>query len=481
MTRVLFVLPPAEDELVLPKGGHTGGWYGIGLPYIAAFLERTCDCIETSALIEFTTYYKDFKTKYEKKLEAFRPDYICMQVYSMNRISAFKLTELTHTYHPEMKVILGGHHVSVFAEQIVEKYPYVQCVRGEGEIAVLDIIMGWETGSIVQGKLIENLDTLPFPKHEWFFERDPDRNMACLMATRSCPKKCSFCCLPNVSYRKYRKRSVENIMAEIRYIHKRWPQVTRLVMQDDAFTLDNQLVIDLCKKLVEEDLHFKFIMASTVKPASEEMFYWMERAGLEHLYIGLETGNQFMLDRCHKGIQLEDVENVFRMLKKYPKLVVSTYLIAGLPGETWWTIENTVEFVKSLQRISYDFVDDATPIWAYPGTQLYEDMKGAGLIDDSYWFTDGKCPNWTVEHDEKELAEMREYLLRRVSFTRIFTPTGFYHQFFNAPLNVLKFMWYHPIFIKYALGMSFALMFPKLNKFLRGHKLQERWLLKGES
>lgn len=398
----------------------------------------------------------------------------------MNRINAFKIVEILHEYNPEIKIVLGGHHTSVFAEQIVERYPYVYCVKGEGELAVLDIVSGWEESHIIQGKLIDNLDTIPFPKHEWFFEKDPDRDMACLMSTRSCPFACRFCCLPNVSYRKFRKRSVQNIMAEIRYIHTRWPQVTRLVMQDDAFTLDNQLVIDLCKALIAEDLHFKFIMASTVKPASEEMFYWMEKAGLEHLYIGLETGNQHMLDRCKKGIKLEDVERVFTILSKYPKLVVSTYLIAGLPGETWDTIRETVQFVKKLQRISYDFVDDATPIWAYPGTQLYEDMKSAGLIDDSYWFTTGKCPNWTVEHNEHELAEMREYLLRRVSFTRIFTPTGFYHQMTNAPLNVLKFIWYHPVFTKYALGMSFGLMFPRLNRILRGHKLQERWLLKGE-
>jgi len=75
----------------------------------------------------------------------------------------------------------------------------------------------------------------------------------------------------------------------------------------------------------------------------------------------------------------------------------------------------------------------------------------------------------------RELREMQQYLLNRVSFTRIFTPTGFYHQMSNAPLNVLSFAYHHPRFIKYALGESFGYMFPNLYQKLRGYKIQKRW------
>ena len=132
---------------------------------------------------------------------------------------------------------------------------------------------------------------------------------------------------------------------------------------------------------------------------------------------------------------------------------------------------------KELQKIKYDYVYDVNPTFVYPGTELYELMKQAGKIDDNYWLTDGDCPNYTVEHDVHTIMEMRRYILKRVSFLRIFTPIGFFHQFFNAPRNLLEVIWYHPENLKYALGDSFSIMFPKLYRKLRGDKIERRYEL----
>jgi radical SAM superfamily enzyme YgiQ (UPF0313 family) len=165
--------------------------------------------------------------------------------------------------------------------------------------------------------------------------------------------------------------------------------------------------------------------------------------------------------------------------KGHPHLIISTYLITGLPGETWETVKETISFVKELQGISYNFVDFSTIIWAFPGTELYDLMVKSGKWTDEMWFNDVECPNWTVEHDVKELRKMQQYLLDRVSFTRIFTPVGFYHQILTAwnwrLFNTIQFAVYHSVFIKYALGESFARMFPRLYQKIRGYKIQKRW------
>jgi len=177
---------------------------------------------------------------------------------------------------------------------------------------------------------------------------------------------------------------------------------------------------------------------------------------------------------------LKEVEQLFKNARKYPKLIISTFLMTGLPGETWDTVEDTVNFVKKLQAISYDFVDFSNIVWAYPATQLYEIMKDAGVVDDEYWFGNNPCLNYTLEHSLKELIDMQQYLLNRISLLRIFTPIGFYHQILTAEprrlFNTLRFIWYHPQFLKYALGGSIGYMFPRLYTFLRGYKLQPRWL-----
>jgi len=486
MSKILFAFPPPEEDITLPKGGYTNGWYGCGMPYIMSYVEQYDH--KTESAIELNQRWDEYWHNVIIKIEEFRPKYLALQLYSTNRLSGFRTFELIKNIYPEIKIIFGGHHTSVFAKQIAERFKGCICVIGEGEETVNEIISGvsldqikgiayWDGEKVVETPPRDppELDKLPFPKHEVFLDAHPDWHIANIMTSRGCVFNCSFCCLKYVSKRKFRTRSIENLMKEIDYIHERFPQVDTISIQDDIFTLNNERVIAFCKEYLNRGYTYKFIMAGYVKPMTEEMLYWMNKAGLTHLYVGLESGNQDILDRAHKGIKLEDVVSAFEKLRKYPKLVISTYLITGLPGETWDTVNETIRFIQKLQKISYDYVDDSTIIWAYPGTEIYHAMVDAGKLDDDYWFSSGPCPNYTLEHSLSELKQMRYKLLDHVSFTRFFTPRGFFYQITNSPVNVLKFMWYHPIFIKYAVGMSVSLMFPKFTAWVRGYKLQERW------
>src|SRR5690606_35268510 len=114
-----------------------------------------------------------------------------------------------------------------------------------------------------------------------------------------------------------------------------------------------------------------------------------------------------------------------------------------------------------LQKIKYDLIFDVNPTFVYQGTELYEMMKQADKIDDSYWLTDKDCPMFTLEHSERQIIKWRKKILYRTSFLRVFTPWGI-HQFLNAPKPLLEFFWHHPENIKFALADSFSIMFPKL-------------------
>lgn len=471
--KVLFLIPPAEHSL--RKAHEKDNGYGLGRAYLMSYLKAHGHEVDT---IPFNMCSdEEYLSNLTNKLNSFRPDFVSITMFSVNRVMGFKCIEHIDdkAWHRDIKIIVGGHHASALPEQLIKKYPFIQVVVGEGEIALLDIVEGRETGKIVQRPLIQDLDSLPFPDHKYFFDAEPDRKNATMVTSRGCPFHCSFCSLPSVSHRKYRKRSVQNVFDEIKWLKDNLPQVKNIGLQDDAFMLDNQRVIDLCKMLVENDIHFNFAVSGRVHPVSDELLYWMDKAGMHMVSIGLETGNQHMINRANKHITLEQVENYFTLAKKYPKIVITTFLMVGLPGETWDTIKNTVKFIHKLQKIKYDYIYDATPTFVYPGTELYEMMKSAGKIDDDYWLTDGDCPNFTLEHDLHTIMEMRRYLLKRVSFLRIFTPIGFVTQFFNAPKNLLEVIWNYPENIKFALGDSFSMMFPKLYRKLRGDKIERRY------
>lgn len=471
--KVLFLIPPAEHSL--RKAHEKDNGYGLGRAYLMSYLQAHGHSVDTVPFNMCSD--EEYWWELWRKIVDFCPDFVSITMFSVNRVMGFTCIEKIHSLYPEAKIVVGGHHASALPEQLIQKYPFIQVVVGEGEIALLDIVEGRETGKIVQRPLIHDLDSIPFPDHKYFFDVEPERKNAIMLTSRGCPMRpaCSFCSLPSVSESRYRKRSVANVFEEIMWIKKNLPQVVNIGIQDDAFMMDNKRIIDLCKLVVEHNLGFNFAVSGRVHPVSDELLYWMDKARMHMVSIGLETGNQHMINRAHKKITLEQVENYFRLAKKYPKMVITTFLMVGLPGETWDTIKNTVKFIHKLQKIKYDYIYDATPTFVYPGTELYEMMKEAGKITDEYWLTDGDCPNFTVEHNVHEIMEMRRYLLKRVSFLRIFTPIGFVTQFFNAPKNLLEVVWHHPENIKFALGDSFSIMFPKLYRKLRGDKIERRY------
>jgi radical SAM superfamily enzyme YgiQ (UPF0313 family) len=471
MSRVLFLLPPPEDSIRTVKNDQEG--YGLGIPYLSAYLKLQGH--ETDALLNFHMSYNDYILNVHAKLMFFEPDVVSITMLSTNRVCCYKIIEFVHRRRPNIKIVVGGHHASCMALQLAERYPHIFIVSGEGERALNEMLQGEIQPGIYEATPIQNLDSLPFPDHDLYLKNDPDRKLACILTSRGCPFECSFCALPTISHRSHRRRSVLNVVHEIYKLYTRYPKLEKIAIQDDAFMLDNEWVITFCKQIERCHIHLKFQVAGRVRPVSAELLYWMNKAGMQEVYIGVESGNQSILDRAHKRIRLGDVEHFFNFSKPYPKMIISPYLITGLPGETWDTVKETVRFIKSLQRIRYAFVLNSTPIWAFPGTELWNSFKEAYHITDDYWLGDYNCPNWTVEHNVKELSQMRNYLLNRVSILRIFTPIGFVHQMTNAPYQVLKFLWYHPEYIKYALGGSFGAMFPRLYRKLRGDKIERRF------
>jgi len=219
----------------------------------------------------------------------------------------------------KIKCVFGGVHTSAFPNEIISHFPKEQgydlhVVCGEGEIALLDIVEGRETGRIVKRDLIQDLDSLPYPKHDEFFNSHPERKTVVMVTSRGCPFSCTFCCLGLINGRKIRYRSVDNVIDEIVYLKKKYPHIERITFQDDAFSLNSKRVIEIADRLIDLDLGLKFLMQGTVKGNTEEMFAKMEKAGLENIYVGLESGNQGILDRAKKGIKLKEVEQLFKML-----------------------------------------------------------------------------------------------------------------------------------------------------------------------
>lgn len=249
-----------------------------------------------------------------------------------------------------------------------------------------------------------DLDNIPFPSYDIFM--NPKIKHIFMITSRGCPNRCSFCCLHITSRQVWRPRNPKKVVDEIEYVIKKYPWVERIEFIDDTMTLDNQRVIEICKEIIKRKIKLKFQCQARIKPVSREMFYWMEKAGFEKICFGIETGSKKLLESVHKNITKEDCINAFKILREFKKLHVAKFLMVGFPGETDETVNETIEFVKKLDKIKLTEYFYASPLWVYPGTEVYQIAVSKGVINDDFWLTDKPCPLFTIEHSAEELVKM---------------------------------------------------------------------------
>lgn len=425
--------------------------YPLGIAYIHSYLERDGHTVESLFLNDYP--YDDCYSIISDKVAEFVPDVVGFNIMTNNRTSSFTAIESIHEKNPDIRIIAGGVHSSVMYEQMVKKYPFMVAIIGEGEVTAgelmesfagkipLDDVAGIgfvRDGVFTKTKerpLIDDLDSLPFPRHEAFFTEK--RTTASLLTSRGCPFKCTFCVLAMVSQRAVRMRSVGNVIAEIQHLVASYPQLETVWLHDDQFFIDNKRVIELCEMIVANNIKLKFVCSGRFKPISKEMVTAMERAGFVQALMGLESGSAKVLKLAKKGVKPHHALEAVSLFKD-SKIVVTCFLIVGLYGEDESTVEETIKLVREMQKIKYLVYHDIGTLTIYPGIEIYDIAKKAGAINDDYWLTDKKTPFFTVEHSEEQLFAYKNRILDHIAITRFFTIKGFMAQISMLPY-MLKF------------------------------------------
>jgi anaerobic magnesium-protoporphyrin IX monomethyl ester cyclase len=449
--KVLLVSSSFEDLPWAPEGKTTEAStsYPMGLAYLHSYLESKNIDIRMLPLNR-KPYNYCFK-KVIEEIENFSPEIVGFQMISSNRVSTYYLIDYIHKNYPKIKLVIGGIHATIMYKQLIERYPFLIAILGEGEITFtelieeinkrqpnlkkIDGIAFYKNNKVMRTKpreLIKNLDILPFPKHELFF-KDKNRFSGCILTSRGCHFSCSFCCLNPEAKRIVRFRSPKNVVDEIEFMIKKFPQMTEIDILDDSFFIDNKRVIEICDEIIKRKIKINFVCSGRVKPISKEMVKKLEQANFKKVMLGLESGDNRILMACHKGINQEDVINAFKLFSKSP-INLKTFLIIGLPGENIESIMETSRFIKKIQKIKYiSYANFTNILIVYPGTEVYEIAKSKGMINDDFWLSDKEIPIFTAENSHKELKRFGEIVLDNIAFHRIITPKGFKAQFEMIP------------------------------------------------
>lgn len=186
-----------------------------------------------------------------------------------------------------------------------------------------------------------------------------------MQTSRGCPGRCIFCTAPEFYGKKYRFRSAENVLEELREIKRLGYQ--EVFIRDETFTAMKKRNLEICEGMIREKLDLSWIANGRVDMIDKETMITMKRAGCHMLKFGVETGSNQMLKNYQKGTTVAQAEAAFRWTHEVG-LETHAHMIIGGPGESHNTIDKSVDFVKRLDPTTVSF-GIVTP---YPGTKLFD-------------------------------------------------------------------------------------------------------------
>jgi anaerobic magnesium-protoporphyrin IX monomethyl ester cyclase len=438
--QVTLVNPP------YPKGAHQHPPFTpLGLGYLAAVLEKNKHKVDVIDCQASHLTYEDFRNEISKR----KPDMVGLTSTTLTYKSALEVIRIAKQVHPNCITVIGGCHVSFWDKNALKECPELDfVVRKEGEITIVEVVERLEAGKDLDGVLgvtyrkgeeivqnpdrpyIEDLDSLPFPSHNlWPLEnlRKYGNIIFPLMTSRGCVFWCEFCSAVRMFGRGYRMRSAKNVVDEIEYIHKTYG-AENFTFYDDAFTVDQPRVEEICRLLHERKLKVKWDCGTRVDMVTRDLLQKMKDAGCIAVWFGVEAGSQEVLDEMGKGFTATRTKEAFKMAQEIGLMTIAS-VVLGFPGETRETAMKTVNFIKEINPDDVGYYI-ATP---YPGTPMAEQVKKNGWLRvtdfDKY---DTATPIFELPTlSMKELVKIREdafhsFYLRPTYILRMFSKGGTY-------------------------------------------------------
>jgi len=344
---------------------------------------------------------------------------------------------------PETVTVLVGPHVSVLPEESLRQgggAVDIVC-RGEFDYSIRELCEGveWQrVGGISfrdgdemvhtpNREPIRDLDSLPFVSQ--VYKRDlavgeyviPHflHPYVSIYSSRGCPSRCIYCLWPQTfSGRSMRCRSPENVAEEVRWIMANMPEVREISFDDDTFTADVRHAREVAALL--RPLGISWTINARAN-CDFETLKLMREAGLRHVVVGYESGNDAILKNIKKGITREQATRFTRDCRKLG-LSIHGAFIMGLPGESRQTINETIEFAKRLDLNSIQ-ASIASP---YPGTEFYDLCLEKGWIASDAFLDDSGHQKCTISYPG-------------LSSSEIFDSVDlFYNRFYFRPKYILR-------------------------------------------
>lgn len=431
--------------------------FPIGLSYISAVLKKAgynLDCLNLNHL--------DGKAKdiLNKKLDSKKYDIVCTGSIAREYAVTEIILDTVHRHPSRAKTILGGPIISTEPEFMFNLLKPDFVVIGEGEKTIVELVRALQknkdvskvkgimyldkNGNIIRtpaGDIVKNLDSIPFPDYEGLGFRDYLDHLHSpmhycmnlldyprsypIMCSRSCPFNCTFCYHDT----KYRKRSIKNIMKEIRSVVWKY-NINIIFPHDECLAVDKSRLYELCKQIKklrsELPWDLSWTAQMTVQDVTPELLKELKESGCTSISYGFESISPIVLKSMRKPATPEEIDKAFHYTLD-AGIAIAANFIFGDVAETKETAKETLDYWKKncLGQVGL------LCIQPYPGSEIYKHCLRKGIIKDKLDFVKNKIGeagkdrgvwlNMTDKMTDKELNDLRREVLDCMSKYSKFT------------------------------------------------------------
>jgi radical SAM superfamily enzyme YgiQ (UPF0313 family) len=310
---------------------------------------------------------------------------------------AVRVSRAVKADQPDLPVVWGGWHPSMFAGECLDEPSVDVTVQGQGEVTFAEIVDRLVNGQPLAGctgcttrvarnpsRPFEDVNTLA--RHDYtlldverYYGLKGKRQLD-YIASQGCRFRCAFCADPFVFERRWAGLHPERIGSEIEELWSRYRFVD-VNFQDETFFTSAPRVQAIAEEFIRRRLPITWaatMRADQCARLSDDVLQACKRSGLRRVLVGVESGSPDMLKRIRKDITVEQVLiTAERCLALGIK--VRFPFIVGFPGEDERSVADTLSLVKRLRAMSPDFETVIFYFKPYPGSAITQEAVSEGF------------------------------------------------------------------------------------------------------
>ncbi|MBU2510105.1 B12-binding domain-containing radical SAM protein [bacterium] len=436
--KIVLVACPYSDDDYMTREDIAIDDLGLGYLY-SALVDKGFSVTLIDSLRPTSWFISPFLELEDRILEL-KPDYIGFSDPSVTFTKSLSLSRRLNEKLPDLVVIYGDIHPSLFNKEILENEPHVDyIICGEGEKSLPLLIEALENQQFIKdipgltyrenGVIKEtppyfekNLDSLSFPYRPSLAKADVKNPFYYnIISSRGCPGHCTFCSMSTFLNRfcpggtaRWRARSAENVFEEMNLLYQKG--VRQFLFFDDNWIGERETglkrALKLCDLLIENglsDISFSALMRpDSLLPTDRNALIKMKRAGLSSINMGLEAGNQFQLNIFGKKYDTNQVKDLTNLIFE-TGIMMRAGFIMFFPYSTFEMLRENARFLHDagLSSLFEIYCGNLVP---FSATAIETRLKKDNLLERS---TTYNSPGVYLYQNDR-IEDLQRFMLSKV-------------------------------------------------------------------